>query len=1577
MHNRDIREQSIPRWAAIADQQSSSENDHEHEEDDDDEQDMLDRESVPPSIARTNAQTHRNPFGRSAGVPRVSSAPGSSRFGMPLNSSRATASTSKSNSATTHAEASVDSPTPSRPSSSLGFGPSRPSSSLGLLKRKDKHPHPVQGGGNEAEGGHVAKKPKLNASAIADGSTSSTLLSHKKTSSITKASGSASSSAAGLGSMLPPAVPQKRHSIGGMTMKEKEKDNINDSPLARARARVRHSMTSTQPSSPTPSASTSKLPSLPFTQAATKPYFQPSTPPKASGSASAQKLKPKVLDTQIIEISSGSEDEVASALTVKGKAKEARSTSVTGSGNKDKKLKNMRFARKSTGKPPAKPRPERAASPNSVIELSSDDDEVPVGKGKGKEKATGKDGEKAKKTTMVKEKQAELERLEQLVGSLREQVVKKNEEELKGQEILELLSSGSEGGKAHEKQEGKGQGRGQEEDMDVDDHQTPKQDKGKGKERERDVENEADENVDDGYHNDIEMPLCMDGQPSRSGVMDDIAKNKDARMDLDIRMDVREGADIGMEVDSHESPREEKEKADQSGATGVNDDDNSDAYVNTRALTPTSPPRSTLYIRPNIPVMSAAASSAAGQAGLSSSSPRGLDSRKAAPVAVSPPKFPSLKTPSSTQNASTSARASTSTIFRQIAMKRTRGGPSLPSQRGGYGVAGTIRRPLGEPAVPSSVSPSGSEDDGSGSGDESEDEGGSGSEGQNQEVGESTGPDASEIEGGEAQKEAEDDYDDELSRPVDDVGRMTPPRIGRGAVKEQIVTPVVPKASPTRKTQSRRHNPVSPAKHSIVEAINIAGKANYHGKHKIRKASGDSASNSNSNSNETDTSTSGKGKGRAQDRVREQKRERAKERQRQRQLLSKVLMNVGNNPDEPIDLTSDVEGVPDAEGLGEGQEADETGPPPTTASSMGSFGGVSPTAVAQQDGGRILDGGEPSKRESIGSAVASTSTSAIDPHVLSTSRNLVSLLKQKAASKKQMRYTPPTSSSGHPSLSPPQTENTTSIDANTVQSMNRGRAASPSIPSSSPEHASLSPQPPVQITPLTEAVVNLDITASTTERSTSGRVTTPTNEVLPPSLSRTDGRMGSGIVSPHRPQFARSPQSQVASPPHRSSLPGSPQRHQVSSSPRSQIGSPSNTASPIRFGHPSSHARRSSFASPTRNELGHRRIPSAPSSSHMFSTMPKVTASTSKPTSPPSKTWIGSPKSPTRGEEQASMQNDKPPLPTRIPVRSSAMVSMPAIPTTAGQEPSMNIYRKRAGSVDATSSGGMGGVVGASTTKDDAPITKIVEPRKDNVDEQPLGGPAVAAHDVGMGNADEEDDDDMYTDEGNVGANQQPPVSDDEDDEAMAEIQDLVSASQSDEEMMDVDYNDPLPHPPVSEAPSSIGTPSSFDSNVPPSRPNGVRRRSTRRSSSNELFDHASSLESSTRTTPEEVVRGIAGATTSTQQHQQPFGPVAKSYGGFPLIFWPEERRNMQTYSKLAEPRYARDLPHKLQDHINAMSEHTQLFTGMRQILEATIQENTSEDEPLAPPITIINNVDDEATPPWEFYYTNLMWHGE
>lgn len=73
----------------------------------------------------------------------------------------------------------------------------------------------------------------------------------------------------------------------------------------------------------------------------------------------------------------------------------------------------------------------------------------------------------------------------------------------------------------------------------------------------------------------------------------------------------------------------------------------------------------------------------------------------------------------------------------------------------------------------------------------------------------------------------------------------------------------------------------------------------------------------------------------------------------------------------------------------------------------------------------------------------------------------------------------------------------------------------------------------------------------------------------------------------------------------------------------------------------------------------------------------------------------------------------------------------------------------------------------------------------------------------------------------------------------------------------------------------------------------------------------------------------------------------------------------------------AKDLPHTLQDWLNALPARYRATDQARIIFEAAIRESTAADEPGAPPIRIHNTIDDEVTPPWEFHYTNQMWHGE
>ncbi|KAH9937724.1 SET domain-containing protein [Amylocystis lapponica] len=95
----------------------------------------------------------------------------------------------------------------------------------------------------------------------------------------------------------------------------------------------------------------------------------------------------------------------------------------------------------------------------------------------------------------------------------------------------------------------------------------------------------------------------------------------------------------------------------------------------------------------------------------------------------------------------------------------------------------------------------------------------------------------------------------------------------------------------------------------------------------------------------------------------------------------------------------------------------------------------------------------------------------------------------------------------------------------------------------------------------------------------------------------------------------------------------------------------------------------------------------------------------------------------------------------------------------------------------------------------------------------------------------------------------------------------------------------------------------------------------------------------------------------------------------------------MQTWSKTRELlvsefaplcQLAEDIPHELEDMINTLPLFARRANNMQVTLfEAAIANNTADDEPHAPPIHIINDVDDELTPPYEFHYSNLMWHGQ
>lgn len=170
---------------------------------------------------------------------------------------------------------------------------------------------------------------------------------------------------------------------------------------------------------------------------------------------------------------------------------------------------------------------------------------------------------------------------------------------------------------------------------------------------------------------------------------------------------------------------------------------------------------------------------------------------------------------------------------------------------------------------------------------------------------------------------------------------------------------------------------------------------------------------------------------------------------------------------------------------------------------------------------------------------------------------------------------------------------------------------------------------------------------------------------------------------------------------------------------------------------------------------------------------------------------------------------------------------------------------------------------------------------------------------------------------------------------------------------------------------------SNENTSVSPPIPEVPTRKSSRlssnrssRSTSSEVFGTAFDFDSG-------PFNSVPVSRTSTPEVQElsALPSPAKTYGGFRALTWKDFRKDLNNFTP--KTYYAKDLPHALQDHINSMSEYTQMMEGMRDLFKATILENTVEDEPDAPPIEIWNSVDTQSTPPWEFYYTNNMWLGE
>ncbi|KAJ7720302.1 hypothetical protein DFH07DRAFT_760927, partial [Mycena maculata] len=104
-----------------------------------------------------------------------------------------------------------------------------------------------------------------------------------------------------------------------------------------------------------------------------------------------------------------------------------------------------------------------------------------------------------------------------------------------------------------------------------------------------------------------------------------------------------------------------------------------------------------------------------------------------------------------------------------------------------------------------------------------------------------------------------------------------------------------------------------------------------------------------------------------------------------------------------------------------------------------------------------------------------------------------------------------------------------------------------------------------------------------------------------------------------------------------------------------------------------------------------------------------------------------------------------------------------------------------------------------------------------------------------------------------------------------------------------------------------------------------------------------------------------------------PVSPIDETV--YPVITWESYRQDLSNF----QPRvyYARDLVSLLHDYINSYDEYFRSSPNMRLVFESAIRANTAEDEPDAPQIQVVNMVDHEPCPPWEFYYTNKIWLGE
>ncbi|EKM54378.1 uncharacterized protein PHACADRAFT_258183 [Phanerochaete carnosa HHB-10118-sp] len=95
------------------------------------------------------------------------------------------------------------------------------------------------------------------------------------------------------------------------------------------------------------------------------------------------------------------------------------------------------------------------------------------------------------------------------------------------------------------------------------------------------------------------------------------------------------------------------------------------------------------------------------------------------------------------------------------------------------------------------------------------------------------------------------------------------------------------------------------------------------------------------------------------------------------------------------------------------------------------------------------------------------------------------------------------------------------------------------------------------------------------------------------------------------------------------------------------------------------------------------------------------------------------------------------------------------------------------------------------------------------------------------------------------------------------------------------------------------------------------------------------------------------------------------------VISWSKNGRQLALEYASVDLR-ARDLPFNLQNRMMSLPIEVRMADGLqRKVFTSMISVGTVDDEPYAPEINIINDVDDELSPSFEFHYTNKMYHGK